>query len=114
MDAPAFTARSRAVRGWLIFLGVVVVAAVAGGFLWSQSFFVTERSDGRVGIDRGFPVAGLSSHYSTSDVLADELSAADQSRLVDSHRLLSKEDAQQVVADLPDRVEAPDGDTTES
>ncbi|MCW2956336.1 MAG: Stp1/IreP family PP2C-type Ser/Thr phosphatase [Thermoleophilia bacterium] len=109
---PTGVARSRTVRGWLAFATIVVLAAVAGGFLWSQSYFLVERGDGRVGIDRGFPFAGLSSSYSTSDISADELSAADQERLVDSHKLLSRSDAERVVAGLPDRVEAPDGDAT--
>ncbi|MCW2959664.1 MAG: Stp1/IreP family PP2C-type Ser/Thr phosphatase [Thermoleophilia bacterium] len=107
---PTGVARSRTVRGWLAFITVVIVAAVAGGFLWSQSYFLTERADGRVGIDRGFPFAGLSRSHSTSDVTAEELSAADQERLVDSHRILSRTDAERVVDGLPDRVEAPDGD----
>jgi protein phosphatase len=84
---------------------VVVVAAFAvAALLWSQSYFVVERPDGFVGIDRGFPFAGLSVEHSTSDVPADDLDPADRERLVESERILSREDAEQVVEELPQQL----------
>ncbi|MBW3629425.1 MAG: glycerol-3-phosphate dehydrogenase/oxidase, partial [Gemmatimonadetes bacterium] len=59
-------------------------------FVWSQSYFLLEREDGRVGINRGFPFARLAAPYRSSDVVADDLSDADRERLVQSHRILSR------------------------
>ncbi len=84
---------------------MVVLAAIAGGFVWSQSYFLLEREDGRVGINRGFPFARLAAPYRSSDVVADELSDADRERLVESHRILSREDAERVLEELPAQLE---------
>ncbi|MCW2925711.1 MAG: protein serine/threonine phosphatase, partial [Thermoleophilia bacterium] len=42
---------------------VLVLAAVAGAFTWSQSYFLIERQDGTVGVNRGFPFARLASPH---------------------------------------------------
>ncbi|MCW2924431.1 MAG: hypothetical protein JWM98_1835, partial [Thermoleophilia bacterium] len=93
----------------------LVLAAVAGAFTWSQSYFLIERQDGTVGVNRGFPFARLASPHRSSDVLASQLSKADRDRLVESHRLLSREDADRLLKELPERVEptgeVPGGDT---
>ncbi len=94
-------------RGLLVFVGLVVLAAIAGGFVWSQSYFLIEREDGHVGINRGFPFARLATPYRSSDVIAEELSASDRERLVDSHRILSREDAERVLEELPAQLEQP-------
>jgi protein phosphatase len=83
---------------------VIVIAAVVGAAAWSASYFLVERSDGIVGINRGFPVWRFSSPYRSSTVAADELTAADREKLVNSHRILSRADAVRVLNDLPDRV----------
>lgn len=83
---------------------IVVVAAALGAFTWSASYFLVEREDGEVGINRGFPVWRLSSPYRSSNVQADDLTRGDRDRLVDSHRILSRSDAERVLEDLPDRV----------
>jgi serine/threonine protein phosphatase PrpC len=92
-------------RGWLLLLALVVVGAAIGGFVWSQSYFLLERADGRVGINRGFPIARLATPYRSSDIAAEELTASDRERLVDSHRLLSRDDAERVLDELPQRVD---------
>ncbi|MCW2926588.1 MAG: hypothetical protein JWM86_556, partial [Thermoleophilia bacterium] len=94
-------------RGLLALALFVAVAAAAGGIVWSQSYFLVERGDGRVGIDRGFPFAGLASPYRSSDIDVEELETADRRRLVDSHRLLSREDAERVLDELPEQLEPP-------
>jgi protein phosphatase len=110
-------------RAILITLLIVLVAALGGAFIWSQSFFITERGDGRVGIDQGFPVAGLSSPYRTSAIEAASLSLADRARIVESNRIMSREDAVQTLRQLPERIETapttldtetPNGDTENS
>lgn len=95
-------------RGWLVAVGLVLLALLAGAFIWSQSYFLVEREDGRVGIDRGFPTMGLSVEHRDSDVIADELDPADRERLVDSHRILDREDAERVLEELPERLESTD------
>lgn len=95
--------RSTRVRRALLAVLVAVVAAGAGAFVWSQSYFLTERGDGRVGIDRGFPLLGLSARHRTSDVDVEELSRSDRDRLVRSHRLLGEADAERVLDDLAER-----------
>lgn len=95
-------------RGWLLGIALVVLALAAGAFIWSQSYFLVEREDGRVGIDRGFPTMGLSVEYRESDVIADELDPADRERLVDSHRILDRGDAERVLQELPERLESTD------
>jgi protein phosphatase len=96
-------------RGWFVFGTLVVLAAIAGGFLWSQSYFLIEREDGSVGINRGFPFARLATPYRSSDVVAEQLSDADRERLVESHRILSREDAERVLDELPSQLESPTG-----
>ena len=96
-------------RGLLVFVALVVLAAIAGGFVWSQSYFLIEREDGRVGINRGFPFARLASPYRSSDVVAEQLSDADRERLVESHRILSREDAERVLEELPSQLEPTTG-----
>lgn len=104
--------RSRG-TGWLLAALMALVAAGAIALVWSQSYFLLERPDGRVGIDRGFPVAGLSTPYETSSVAAEELDPADRQRLVDSHRILSRGDAERVLAELPQRIDDPIDDQEE-
>lgn len=93
-------------RGWLLATGIVALVLAAGAFVWSQSYFLVEREDGRVGIDRGFPTFGMSTEYRESEVLADELDPADRERLVDSRRILDREDAERVLQELPERLES--------
>lgn len=92
-------------RGWMLLVLLVLVAAIVGGFAWSQSYFLIEREDGRVGINQGFPIGRLSVPHRSSDVVADELDAADRERLVESHRILSREDAERVLDELPQQLE---------
>lgn len=98
----------RDLRAWIVALMVLIVVFAIVALTWSRSYFLVERGDGSVGIDRGFPVAGLSTRHAESDVLADDLDPADRERLVDSHRILSEADAQQVLDDLPTRLDAVD------
>jgi protein phosphatase len=99
-------------RRRLVLLAVaVVVAALIGGFVWSQSYFLVEREDGRVGINRGFPISRLATPYRSSELAADELSDADRERLVASHRILSRDDAERVLDEL-ERDELPEQLTT--
>ncbi|MCW2974007.1 MAG: Stp1/IreP family PP2C-type Ser/Thr phosphatase [Thermoleophilia bacterium] len=93
-------------RAFLTTLATLVVVVLVVGFMWSRSYFVTERTNGFVGIDRGFPVLGLSKPVRTSTVRADELSGADRERLVESRDLRDKADAERVVDQLPERVDA--------
>ena len=51
----------------------------------------------------------LATPHRSSDVIADELSDADRERLVDSHRILSREDAERVLEELPQQLEPTDG-----
>ena len=95
--------RSR--RAWIVLPLLVVLAAVIGGAIWSQSYFLVEREDGTVGINRGFPFARLATPHRSSDVVAEDLSSADRERLVDSHRILSEDDAERVLEDLPSQLE---------
>ena len=97
--------RSHRVRGWLLFGGIIALAAIIGGFTWSQSYFLVEREDGRVGINRGFPIGRLSVPHRSSDIVADELDPADRERLIVSHRILSREDAERVLDDLPQQID---------
>lgn len=99
------TPRTRRWNGWLLVLGLVVIAAIVGGFIWSQSYFLLERADGRVGINQGFPFARLATPYRSSDIVADELDASDRERLVESHRILSRTDAERVLDELPRRID---------
>jgi hypothetical protein len=93
-------------RAFALVVGGIVIAALVLAFIWSRSYFVTERGDGLVGIDRGFPAMNLSRPVRTSTVAADELSSADREALVDSHRLLDRDQAERVLDQLPDRVAA--------
>lgn len=95
----------RTLKRTLAIVTAVLVAAGLGAFAWSESYFLMERGDGTVGIDRGFPVFGLSKPWKDGDVEADALTPSDRQRLVESHRLLSRGDAQRVFDGLADRVE---------
>jgi protein phosphatase len=97
--------------GWLLVLLLVLVAAGVGAFVWSQSYFLLERADGRVGINRGFPFARMGKPYRSSDVDADELDASERERRVDSHQILSRTDAEHVLDDLRAQVDTPLGNT---
>jgi protein phosphatase len=99
-DEPPAGERSM-LRVWVIAIAVVVLAVVVTGFVWSSSYFLLVRGDGTVGIDRGFPFAGLSTEHRTTDLEADTLDPAERERLVDSHRLLERDEAEQVLEDLP-------------
>ena len=92
-------------RGLVLVALLAIVAAIVGGFMWSQSYFLLEREDGRVGINRGFPFARLAQPHKTSDVVAEELDESDREQLVESHRILSREDAERVLDGLPDRID---------
>ncbi len=94
-----------------ILVGAVLLALVVAvvAFTWSRSYFLLEREDGSVGIDRGFPIAGLSTQWRDSDVQADDLDPAERERLVDSHRMLSREDPARVLDELPRRLQPADG-----
>jgi hypothetical protein len=91
---------------WAGAVAVLVLLFVIIGFVWSQSYFLVERQDGHVGIDRGFPFARLATPYRSSETIAEDLVADDRERLVDSHRLLSQEDAERVLDELPSRLDA--------
>ena len=95
----------RRTRGILALVLLFLAAAAIGGFIWSQSYFLVERADGRVGINRGFPIGRLATPHRSSDVSADELSAAERERYVDSHRILDRADAERILDDLATRVE---------
>ncbi|MEO6867683.1 MAG: hypothetical protein ABI200_06650, partial [Gaiellales bacterium] len=97
-------------RAWVLALLAVLIAALIGGWVWSHSYFLMERADGRVGINRGFPFARLATPYRSSDVVAQELSASDRDSLVESHRILDREDAERVLAELPERVAEASGE----
>lgn len=84
----------------------IALALAAVAWLWSQSYVLVERDDGRVGIDRGFPVFGMTMQYRTSNVLADELSASDRERIVGDARIRSREDSEQLLEELPQRTES--------
>jgi protein phosphatase len=113
-DAEDWSEPADSTRRLMFLVIAVIVAAIIGGFVWSQSYFLVEREDGRVGINRGFPISRLATPYRSSDVAADELSDADRERLVESHRILSREDAERVLEELerdelPGQLETPDG-----
>ena len=91
-------------RAFALVVGGIVVAALVLAFVWSRSYFVTERDNGLVGIDRGFPALNLSRPVRTSTVEAKELSRSERADLVDSHRLLDRDQAERVLDQLPDRV----------
>lgn len=97
-------ARRRAVRAVVAVL-VVLAAAAIGGFVWSQSYFLVEREDGRVGINRGFPFARLATPHRSSGIAAHELEPSDRERLVDSHRIMGREDAERVLEGLREQLE---------
>jgi len=103
---PTGVVRTRGTRRVIAAVLVIMLAVGAGAFLWSQSYFLIEREDGRVGINRGFPFLRLASPHRSSDVDASELSASDRERLVESHRILSRDDAERVLADLPSRIDS--------
>lgn len=114
-DATSLAARARqARRGRSIAIAalVLVIALAGGGFIWSQSYVLVVRDDGRVGIDQGFPGVGLSSPHRTSNVLESELTPADMERLIESGRILSRDDAERLLDELPERVE-PAGEVTD-
>lgn len=98
--------RGSGAGGWLLVTALVLLAVAAGAFVWSRSYFLVEREDGRVGIDRGFPTLGLSTPHRDSEVIAEELEPADRERLVDSHRILDREDAERVLDELPERLDS--------
>ncbi len=95
-------------RLWIAATLVLLVAIVLVAFTWSRSYFLLVRSDGTVGIDRGFPIAGLSTTHRTTDLDADTLDASERERLVDSHRLLDRDQAEQVLEDLPRPLDTSD------
>jgi protein phosphatase len=98
--------RTRVWVGAITVLAILMLVVI--GFVWSQSYFLVEREDGHVGIDRGFPFARLATPYRSSETIAEDLEPDDRERLVESHRLLSREDAERVLDDLPSRLDAAD------
>lgn len=96
-------------RSWrtpLIALLVVAAAFMIGVFGWQQSFFLTERPDGTIGIDHGFPLGRLHTEYRTGEVASDDLTERDRTEIVDSHTLRSREDAINELDRLAEKVRA--------
>lgn len=80
---------------------VIVLAVVASGvFVWSRSYFLTERSDGHIGIDRGFPSIGLSTEHSTSTLLVADIPQFEQDRLLDHPSVMSLGEANRTIDQL--------------
>ncbi len=100
------SARDSRMLRMLIAALVFLVLALAAVIAWRQSFFLTERADGRIGIDRGFPLSGLHESWRTGEVTADELSAYDRRELIDAHQLRSRADAEKLLRQLPERIVA--------
>lgn len=96
-----------ALRRWLLIrsvaaLGIVAAAFGIGMLAWSHSYFITVRDDGRIGIDRGFPISGMSRQYRTIDVARQDLSSASQARYLDDHTLRGRVDAERLLKRMPD------------
>lgn len=94
--------RARYLKRILFALFILLVAFVAGGVAWRQSYFLTEQRGGLVGIDQGFPIFGLSRDYQTSDVHVDDLEPGDRERYVATQTLRSREDAERIYDRLPE------------
>lgn len=107
-DPDGVAIRSRRLRTVIAVLLLLLLAFAGGAFVWSQSYFLLEREDGTVGVDQGFPLPWLHHPHAAGPVQADRLGQADRERIVESHRLLSEEEARRVLEGLPDRVEEDD------
>jgi hypothetical protein len=103
-DRKARAGSSTGTRAFVITLATIVAVALVFGFVWSRSYFVSEHAGGFVGIDRGFPVLGLSKSVRTGTVSVNELSPSDRHTLVDSHQLRDKPAAERALDDLTTRA----------
>jgi protein phosphatase len=82
--------------------GVVLVLA------WSNSYYLVERNNGRVGINQGFPIAGANRPHATGTVNIEDLPASEREALVESTTLRSRENAERLLSQLPEKVDGAD------
>lgn len=100
-DAPSHRWRSVVIAA-----SAAIAAAGVGAIAWSQSYFLTSRSDGTIGIDQGFPTLSLSHPYRSTDVQAETLTSVQRERL-DEGTLRSKENAEKALDELVRDTPAP-------
>lgn len=91
---------------WIWWTAAGLVLATAIVLTWTQSYFLLERADGRVGINRGFPVWRLSTPYRSSSIAAAELSSADRESYVESKRLLGRAESEKLLDQLAEELDA--------
>lgn len=98
-------ARKRGRRKRIVAITIAIICAVVAfgvGFAaWEHSYFLVERSDGRIGIDKGFPIAGLSRPWRTGVITSHDLSSYDRERILGHRNLRSRDDAVRELEQLP-------------
>lgn len=89
---------------WLALASFALSAVAVVG--WSNSYYLVERDNGRVGINQGFPILGLNRAHATGQVSVEDLPASDRESLVEKTTLRSKRDAERLLRQLPERADA--------
>ncbi len=101
--------RARKVLGALLLVVVVAGLVLGGRYLVTSSWYVGLDDSGMVTIYRGIPdeIAGMSfkTVEEVTDIRADNLPEAFRDDVEEGHRVDSRQDAEQYVANLRSRIE---------
>lgn len=90
---------------WVWLSGAATILGAVLVLAWSNSYYLVERDNGRVGINQGFPIAGANRPHATGTVNVEDLAASDREDLVESSTLRSRENAERLLSQLPEKVD---------